>query len=127
MPLSQYHGRSLLESLNHHSCHLRRRSLTQRAIHRTREAHLQNQIDLRPRPTRRARTPFLRRLAVRRGRLERELPERPPRQQRREYRPVPRRLLRIVFVSRVLVVMRQPTLRDRRLRVAGHGFQDRVR
>ena len=107
MPLSQHRSRPLLKRLNHHPRHLGRRSLAQRAVHRTREPHLDHQIDLRPRLARRARALFRRRLPIRRRRLERKLLERPPREQRRENRPVPRRLRRILLL---LLLIASPVL-----------------
>ena len=107
MTLSQYRSSPLLKSLNHHPRHFGRRSLAQRAVHRTREPHLHHQIDLRPRQARRACALFLRRLPIRRGRLKRKLLEHPPRQQRRENRPVPRRLLRIPLL---LLLIASPVL-----------------
>lgn len=130
MPPSQHRSSPLLKRLDHDPRNLRRRSLTQRAVDRTREPHLQHQVDLRPRTARSTRGPFLRRPPIRRRRLERKLLERPPRQQRREDRPVPRRPLRIiarvVALFRVLVVVRQFAPRDRGFRVPGHGFEDGV-
>lgn len=113
-----------LKRINHQPRHLRRRRLTQRTIHRTREPHLQHKINLCPRSTWFTRLPLLRRLPIRRWWLEWEFLERPSRQQRREYRRIPRTLLTPSPV--IVVVVWQFPLRNRGLGVSGYGFQNCV-
>lgn len=49
MPLPQHLPRPLLKRLDDEAGHLRRRRLAERAVHRAREPHLQQQMDLRAR------------------------------------------------------------------------------